>query len=146
MVMKLKLDTDGMQDDFFADSRLLGITAPMKCYQFCLSLNRQLGYSFRMMSEYEIPLKKKERTYYFSVYESHKPSHPLRHLLYHNHYDGEYLLPEFKHMDFLWLIRGDMSTDDVVGTIRQQVKSIPEVQLVVELPFEQLKNWSNLIL
>jgi hypothetical protein len=99
-----------------------------------------------MMSEYEIPLKKKERTYYFSVYESHKPSHPLRHLLYHNHYDGEYLLPEFKHMDFLWLIRGDMSTDDVVGTIRQQVKSIPEVQLVAELPFEQLKNWSNLIL
>jgi hypothetical protein len=66
--------------------------------------------------------------------------------LYHNHYDGEYLLPEFKHMDFLWLIRGDMSTDDVVGTIRQQVKSIPEVQLVAELPFEQLKNWSNLIL
>jgi hypothetical protein len=49
-------------------------------------------------------------------------------------------------MDFLWLIRGDMSTDDVVGTIRQQVKSIPEVQLVAELPFEQLKNWSNLIL
>jgi hypothetical protein len=66
--------------------------------------------------------------------------------LYHNHYDGEYLLPEFKHIDFLWLIRGDLTVDNAVETIRQQVKTISEVQLVAELPFDQLKNWSNLIL
>jgi len=144
--MKLKLDTEGMQDDFFADSCLLGITAPLKCYQFCLALNKQLGYNFRLMADYEIILKKKDRSYYFSVYESSAPGNPLRHLLYHNHYDGEYLLPEFKHMDFLWLIRGDLTIDNAVETIRQQVKTISEVQLVAELPFEQLKNWSNLIL
>lgn len=144
--MKLKLDTEGMHDDFFADSCLLGITAPLKCYQFCLALNKQLGYNFRLMAEYEISLKKKDRAYYFSVYESYAPGNPLRHLLYHNHYDGEYLLPEFKHMDFLWLIRGDLTIDNAVETIRQQAKTISEVQLVAELPFDQLKNWSNLIL
>lgn len=144
--MKLKLDTEGIQDDFFSDACLLGITASIKCYQFCLSLNRQLGYDFRMMSEKEIPLKKKERYYYFSVYESDFSGSPLKHLLYHNHNEGEYLLPEFKHMDFLWLVRGDLGTEDVVTNIRQQVKTIPEVQLVAELPLEQLKNWSNLIL
>jgi hypothetical protein len=56
------------------------------------------------------------------------------------------LLPEFKHIDFLWLIRGDLTVDNAVETIRQQVKTISEVQLVAELPFDQLKNWSNLIL
>ncbi|MCA6475212.1 MAG: IPExxxVDY family protein [Chitinophagaceae bacterium] len=144
--MKLKLDTEGMQDDFFADGCLLGITAPLKCYQFCLALNKQLGYNFRLVAEYEIVLKKKDRSYYFSVYESSAAGNPLCHLLYHNHYDGEYLLPEFKHIDFLWLIRGDITVDNAVETIRQQVKTISEVQLVAELPFDQLKNWSNLIL
>ena len=68
--MKLKLDTEGMNEDFFASTRLLGITAPLKCYQFCLLLNQQLGYRFRLNAEHEIPMRRKERTYYFSVYQS----------------------------------------------------------------------------
>jgi hypothetical protein len=144
--MKLKLDTEGMNEDFFASTRLLGITAPLKCFQFCLLLNQQLGYRFRLNAEHEIPMRRKERTYYFSVYQSAEPNSSLMHYLYHNHYDGEYLLPEFRHMDFLWLMKGDLASDEAVSWIRQVVKSIPEVQLIVELPIEQVKNKSNMIL
>jgi hypothetical protein len=91
-------------------------------------------------------MRRKERTYYFSVYQSAEPNSSLMHYLYHNHYDGEYLLPEFRHMDFLWLMKGDLASDEAVSWIRQVVKSIPEVQLIVELPIEQVKNKSNMIL
>ena len=106
---QLRLNVDELNDDFFEETRLLGITAPLKNYQFCLQLNNQLGYDFRLNPDIEIHLRKKERSYYFSVYQSNEPNSFLAHYLYHNQFDGEYLLPEFKHMDFLWLMKdGDI--------------------------------------
>jgi hypothetical protein len=49
-------------------------------------------------------------------------------------------------MDFLWLMKGDLASDEAVSWIRQVVKSIPEVQLIVELPIDQVKNKGNMIL
>jgi hypothetical protein len=49
-------------------------------------------------------------------------------------------------MDFLWLMKGDLASDEAVNWIRQVVKSIPDVQLIVELPIEQIKNKGNMIL
>jgi len=57
--MKLKLDINSLNDDFFADARLLGITAPVKSYQFCLHLNKKLGFNFRLNADFEIHLRKK---------------------------------------------------------------------------------------
>ena len=68
--MKLRLNVEELNDDFFEDTRLLGITAPVKNYQFCLQLNNQMGYDFRLNTDIEIQLRKKERVYYFSVYQS----------------------------------------------------------------------------
>src|SRR5678815_3474024 len=43
MSNKLILDTQDITDGFFEDTRLLGIMAPMKDYQFCWQLNNMLG-------------------------------------------------------------------------------------------------------
>ena len=80
----LRLNVDELNDDFFSETRLLGITAPLKNYQFCLQLNNQLGYQFRLNPEIEIHLRKKERSYFFSVYQSVEPNSFLVHYLYHN--------------------------------------------------------------
>ena len=45
---KLRLNVDELNEDFFEDTRLLGITAPLKSYQFCWHLNNLLGYEFRL--------------------------------------------------------------------------------------------------
>ena len=105
--MKLTLDTRGMTDDFFEETKLLGIMAPMNDYQFCWRLNQLLGIDFRINNELEIQLQKKQRAYFFGVYEYGEPATCLKHYLYNNHHDGEYLLPEFKHLDFLCL-SGDL--------------------------------------
>jgi hypothetical protein len=123
----------------------LGIIAPVKNFQLCWQLNNLLGFNFRLNADIEIHLKKRTRSYYFNIYESKEPNSFLSHFLYHNQFDGEYLLPEFKHMDFLWLMKGDCVEDEKCNWIKQAVKSIAGVQLVAELTNEQIKTKGNMV-
>ncbi|MGI8950944.1 MAG: IPExxxVDY family protein [Chitinophagaceae bacterium] len=143
--MKLKLNIENLTDDFFEDTRLLGITASIKNYRFCWELNNVLGYFFRLNPNIEIHLKKKQRDYFFPVYQYSIRNSFLTHYLYHNHFDGEYLLPEFKHMDFLWLMKGDCVDDENCNQLIQSIKKINDVQLVVELTNEKIKNKAHLV-
>lgn len=142
---KLTLDTQDITDGFFEDTRLLGIMAPMKDYQFCWHINNMLGVDFRVNNEIEIQLKKKNRNYFFSLFEYHEPATSLEHYIYNNQFDGEYLLPEFKHLDFLWLMKGDLVTDEMLYRQTESLRSINGVQLVVELTNEKIKNKEHLI-
>lgn len=142
---KLRLNIEELNEDFFEDTRLLGITAPLKSYQFCWHMNNLLGYHFRLNTDIEIHLRKKERSYFFSVYQSSEPNSFLNHYVYHNQYDGEYLLPEFRHMDFLWLMKGDLVDDEKCAWIKQTINSVNGVQLVVELTNEQIRNKGNMV-
>lgn len=143
--MKFKLDTEGMEEDFFEDTRLLGIVAPVKDYQLCWHLNQVLRFSFRVNNHIEIQLTKKKRNYFFPVYEYNEPTSSLIHYLYNNQHDGEYLLPEFKHLDFLWLMKGDLVSDDLFSNMANSIKDINGVQLVMELTNEKIKNKGHLI-
>ena len=143
--MKLRLNIEELNDDFFEETRLLGITAPIKNYQFCWQLNNLLGFNFRLNNDIEISLRKNNRNYHFSIYQSQEPTSFLSHYLYHNHCDGEYLLPEFKHMDFLWLMKDDVVDDDKCNWIKQSIKTINGVQLVAELTNEQIKTKGNMV-
>lgn len=143
--MKLRLDQDAMTDDFFTETRLLGIMAPIKNYQFCWQLNNLLGYNFRLSTDIEVEMMKKGRRYYFSLYHHVEKNSCLHHYIYHNHCNGEYLLPEFRHMDFLWLMKDDFVDDSKCLGISASIKSIAGVQLVAELTNEKIKNKGNLI-
>lgn len=143
--MKLKLDVSDMADGFFEDALLLGIVASIRDYQFCWQLNQRFRFRFRINNDIEIQLTKKNRNYYFPIFEYQEPNLFLSHFLYKNHNDGEYLLPEFKHLDFLWLIKGDEVSPTMIGDIQQSVRSISGVQLVVELTNEKIKNKEHLI-
>jgi len=143
--MKLKLDFEDLAEDFFSDTRLLGIVAPLKDYQLCYHLNQILRFDFRTNNEIEIRLNKKKRDYYFSVFEFREKNNSLVHYLYNNQFDGEYLLPEFKHLDFLWLLKGDSVEVDTLQSIMQAIRTINGVQLVMELTNEKIKNRGHLI-
>ncbi len=144
-MVKLLLDIEELNNDFFEDTRLLGITASVKNYQFCWHLNNLLGFDFRLNADFELQLLRKNRKYYFNIYQSKEENTCLIHYLYHNQFDGEYLLPEFKHMDFLWLMKGDWVDDEKCNWIKQSVKTIPGVQLVAELTNEKIKNKGNMV-
>jgi hypothetical protein len=142
---RLKVDNDLLAEEFFDGTRLLGIVGPVKDYQFCWLLNQAMSIDFRVNHEIEIMLTRKRRNYFFSIYEYREPAGSLAHYLYNNQFDGEYLLPEFKHLDFLWLMKGDHVQDDFLQGIQQSVKEIPGVQLVMELTTDKIKNKGHLI-
>jgi hypothetical protein len=143
--MKLILDNKNLADEFFEDTRLLGIMAPVKDYQFCWHLNNVMGMDFRINNDIEIQLNKKKRIYFFAVYEFREPTGSLSHYLYNNRFDGEYLLPEFKHLDFLWLMRGDTVPESDLHETINKIRSIDGVQLVIELTNEKIKNKEHLV-
>jgi hypothetical protein len=143
--MKLRIDNDLMVEEFFADTRLLGIVAPIEQYRFCWHLNQMLNFDFRINNNIEIQLNKKARKYFFSIYEYGEHSGTIKHYLYNNEDDGEYLLPEFKHLDFLWLIKDDIMEDEDVSILISSIRTIPSVQLISELTNEKIKNKQHLI-
>lgn len=143
--MKLILDNKNLTEEFFEDTKLLGIMAPIKDYQLCWHLNNLMGMDFRINNDIEIQLTKKKRNYFFAVFEFCEPTGSLFHYVYNNRFDGEYLLPEFRHLDFLWLMKGDVVNE---GTLHQTINSIKEingVQLVIELTNEKIRNKEHLV-
>ena len=145
MATKLKLDIEGIEDDFFTGTRLLGIMSLMKNYRFCWLVNSHMGFDFRLNADVEVQLKRKGRIYFFSVYQFCETDHEMEHYMYSNQFDGEYLLPEFKHLDFLWLVRADVIYDEDFTRLQQEIKKIDGIQLVAELTQEKIKNKGNLI-
>jgi hypothetical protein len=143
--MKLKLNIEDMTEGFFEDARLIGIVAPVKDYQLVRQLNNRLRFDFRSNNELEIQLTKKQRKYFFGIYEYQEPGNSLIHFLYNNQFDGEYLLPEFKHLDFLWLQKGDIVADEKMMHLMSSIRTVPGVQLVTELLQEKIKNKGHLI-
>ena len=197
---KLKLDIDGLEDDFFAGSRMLGLMCQLKNYRFCWLLNARLRFDFRLSTDHEVQLKKKGRNYFFQVYgfyetgnelqhyvyqnqfegeyllpefkhfdfrlstdhevqlkkkgryyffqvyEFYETGNELQHFIYQNQFEGEYLLPEFKHFDFLWLMQATIIPEDYFRNLQQSIKEINEIQLITELVQEKIKHKANLIL
>ena len=144
-MQKLILNINELNEDFFSGTHLLGIMVNAKSYRFCWQLNNMLGYNFRLNPDIEIHVQKKGRQYYFPVYQHTVHGTLLNQYIYHNQNDGEYLLPEFKHMDFLWLIKGDYIPDEQCKGLIKSVRAMNGVQLVAELTNEHIKTKGNLV-
>lgn len=133
-------------NDFFRDTHLVGIVSRRREYQLVWEVNRMLGFCFKMNNELEVMLVKRERKCFFSVYECHEPTRYTSHYLYNNHYKGEYLVAELKHLDFLWLLKGAYYQQEGAQWLADMLKKIEGVQLVSVLQAASLKSRENLIL
>lgn len=79
------------------------------------------------------------------MYEYCEPTGTLGYYVYNNKFDGEYLLPEFKHFDFLLLMKGDIVSDELLRQAIDSIRAIHGVQLVTELTNEKIKNKEHLV-
>ena len=131
--MKLKLNQDIVTEEFFEDCHLIGIVAPIK------------GLNMRLNNSNEIQLLKKKRKYFFSIFEYKFTQVKLEYYVYCNKYDGEYLLPEFKNLDYLWLTRDDNINEESTKNLIQAIRQLPNVQMVNSLSHVNLKNREYLI-
>ena len=141
---KMVLDMAAMQEDFFADSAMIGIVTAMPAYHFCWQLNRHFDINFLRDPDQNIPLQKKDNYYYFPIYQYNFPNSSHKYLLYKLKNGNESLLPETRQLDFLWLIQTANPEDDA-DQIAAELRNIPGVQLAQILIAEQLKSINNLL-
>jgi hypothetical protein len=134
-----------MAEAFFEDTRLAGIVAPIRDYHFCWQLNRLFHFDFRLNTDIEIKLTKKLIRFSFSVFEYPEPGSSLVHYIYNNKHNGEYLLPEFKHNDYIWLMKGDAVDDGKFEHISRSIRQISGVQMVAEITHEKILHKNNLM-
>ncbi|HEY0299362.1 MAG TPA: IPExxxVDY family protein [Arachidicoccus sp.] len=144
-VKSLILDVTDSYEEFFEDAILIGIVTSHKSYKFCLRLNKTLNFNFRLNTDIVIELKKKKRIYHFPVYQSDVRHSLIKHYLYDNRNDGEVLLPEFKNIDFVWLIKGDINYGSQLSEMLQIINSMDGIQLATEIEHHNLPNKENLI-
>ncbi len=143
---KYKLNNDALSEAFFEDTCLLGIVAPIEDYHFCNLIKDGLGLDFRNDITSEIAFNKRTRSYFFSVFKYMEPNSSVVHYIYANKCDGDHLLPEFKHLDFVWLIYMGEGMAYPIQELMQAVKNIKAVQLITELTNEKIKNKEHLVL
>jgi hypothetical protein len=144
-ILKLKLDQDQLLEDFFDATHLVGIMSSAHDYQLCWQINQVIGYNFRVNNSLEINLTKNQRAFYFTVFEYQEPTKSAAHYLYNNHCQAEFLLPELKNIDYLWLIKGDYYQADDVKKLIEHLRHVELVQLVSLLDIREIKNKMNLI-
>ena len=147
---KLVLDMDKMRDGFFEETAMIGIASVQPGYRFCWLLNDHFDINFgRDPEQKNISLQKKDKqkkdvAYNFPIYQYDLPNSTHKYLLYKLKDGSESLLPETKHMDYLWLIQTGDSEQDAMHIVNE-LKNIPDVQLAQILFPEQLKNLTNLL-
>ena len=142
---KLVLDTSAMQEDFFTDTAMIGIGTAQQGYRFCWLLNRHFDINFLRDPEQNICVQKKDTSkHYFPIYQYDLPNSGHKYLLYKLKTGNEFLLPETRQLDYLWLIQTATPEEDA-RQIAAELRNIPEVQLAQILDAEQLKNLNNLL-
>ncbi len=143
---KLYVDNSQLAIEFFEDAILLGIQCPAEPHRFVWMINRAFGYHFQYQQDGEIKMRSQKRNYEYPVYHCREDNMELLHLLYVNDDDGKHLLPELKHIDFLWLLKGEIPGDGFIGALCAELRKLEPVQLVVELTNEKIRNKEHLVL
>jgi hypothetical protein len=142
--MKFRLDEDSSSDLFFEGTRILGIVSPLKNYILCWHIQHNLNIYFGTTIDMQIGMEKNRRNYSFTVYDYVDPVVNDQHYLYTNKHDGEFLLPELQHLDYIWLFRCISGDQSAFTKIQKELKLIQGVQMVSEIEQSRIKSKNNL--
>jgi hypothetical protein len=135
---KLVLNMKEMQEDFFADTAMIGIATAMPGYHLCWALNRHFDIDFERDPEQNISSQKKENQYHFPIYQYLFPNSSHKYMLYKLKNGAESLLPETKQLDYLWMVQTTDPEHDAME-IALELRNMPDVQLAQIIDAEQLK-------
>lgn len=145
--MKLKISNEDLTDEFFSNVNVIGIVSTLKGYKFCWSLNHHLSLDFRLHPDMEVQLEKRRIFYYFNIYAYDDLDLNSFHLLYENESKGEYLVPEFKHLDYLWLVRSeDDNTITIIDNLLERLRNLDMIQMATKMHLSNIKSKENLII
>ena len=140
------LDTGSMQENFFAESVLIGIASSLPFHRFCWTLNNYFDINFVREPDLDICVQfEAGKQTFFSIYQFYLPLSSGRYLIYKLKNGEDVLLNDVRQLDYLWLLQSNNAENDAKNII-QQLRAIPEIQLAQILDSEKLKNLDNLLI
>ena len=145
----LKLDTLIIEDNFFENAALVGISSDKPIYTLCEILNEAFLLSFERQPGLDVQVGiKKNQSFSFAVYQSALEKSAYSFNLYKLQSNNISLLPGLKNIDYLWLINGEdlMDAEDLAMVYLKALRSMPEIQFASLLEKEKIKNNEYLIL
>ncbi|HTN44983.1 MAG TPA: IPExxxVDY family protein [Flavipsychrobacter sp.] len=145
MTAKLVLDTHAMQEEFFSDCALIGIVSAVPGYRFCGLINSSFNLKLKRDIKSDIELKTHQKvTYHFALYRYDMPMNSNRYSVYQLKTDKQWLLPELKNFDYIFMLHGPNADEDAQQYM-DALRAMGEVQMAQTIPLDRLKNIDNLI-
>ena len=141
----LKLDQFEIEDVFFENAALIGISSDKPMYSLCHALNKALSLNFERTYQLDVQIGKKNRTYSFAVYQSAVCGSAFVYTLYKLKVEETLLLPSLKNIDYIWMVTDDDPEERALYYLRY-LRQLPEVQFAGLLEKEKIKNIEYLIL
>jgi hypothetical protein len=149
------------------DFVLIGISSHEKDYRICWALNSVLGLSLTKNEPLEIKSKKQKTPSFFSLFSYENAEEFIEYTVISNLSENKLLvlkehslfgkgakesqstengilIPEYKQMNYFFVIRGEMDYKEVEKTLRK-IKEIDIVLTTVNIDVKELKSKKNLI-
>lgn len=149
---RLVLDVDSLVEEFFADTCLFGLQIKNGLHRFVWQVNEMIGFDFQFDYEKQIdykhftPENQRDSVFKFHVYSFTEHATGLGHHIYNNTFDGGFLVPDLRYFNCLWLLKGDAIPEpEVRNYLQSAIRALPEVQMISEVPTDQLKMRERLI-
>lgn len=157
----LELDTGQIEKEYLENASFIGVMCAEEGYRFCWLINKYLNYNFIRHTEYTISfdktLNRKATTrynkknadivvqqntdnyYFFPIYIYSLVGNEFKYLIYKLKDKEGLLFQSIKHLDYLIKIE-DINPALEANKIMQQLRKIPEIQLVLILNPDELEN------
>ena len=142
MNMKKKIKLEYKEEyDFF----LLGVASFDKDYRFIWNINHGLEMNFSRIEDHRTKHPKTGKEQLFSSYQYEDPERLVNYVILSNKSETGFLMDSLKNIDFLILIKGDVTQKDA-STFKTKIQNIENVLAAFILEAEKLKNPERLLL
>ena len=138
---KFSLD---IEDSNEPDFLLFGISSHAKIYRLCWSLNQTMNLKLiNSNSPIELIEGRKKIKNSFELYTYYDEEMRISYNIIPNKAEQGFLLPEFKHVDYLFLLKENIDVD--TNEIITQIRSSDQVLTAFTIQTQELKSLENLV-
>ena len=127
------------------DICLLGVVSDEPDYKLCWRINQRLDMNFEKQEELELYHSKLDVDQEFSLFHYYDEDSLVNYRLVKNRAEKGYFLDEFKHIDYLIHIQGEIDTNRISSFI-SAVNALESVRMCVPSDLSRIKNKERLLL
>lgn len=143
---KLTINNSLLAQEYFEDASLIGIQCPLEPHRMVWQINNRCQYNFEYQPASDINLTKKGSSFSYPVFMCQELRFAMQHIIYTNQQRGEYLLPELRHFDFIWMLKTDRPIFNLVSLLVEELKTIEKVQVAIQVDAEKIIRKKHLVL